>query len=60
MISTGVFSIPASMRNPLEGRYVLYAEDRSRLGTLVIAKQARWGLGPLFTRRGGEPGDILL
>ena len=29
-------------------------------GQLVISDHATWGLGPLFRRRGGEPGDILL
>lgn len=60
IISSGVFSVPASMRNLLEGRFVFCAEDQSRLGTLVITKHDCWGLAPLFTRRGGEPGDSLL
>jgi hypothetical protein len=30
------------------------------IGQLVVSDRATWGLGPLFRRRGGEPGDILL
>lgn len=60
VLSSGVFYIPTGLRNLVEGRFVLFAEGRSRLGALVIAQHGCWGLSPLFTRRGGQPGDTLL
>jgi hypothetical protein len=30
------------------------------IGQLVVSDHGTWGLGPLFRRRGGEPGDMLL
>jgi hypothetical protein len=60
-LSSGVVSVPAAVRDFLVGRYLLRAEDRAEIGTLVISeKGAGWGLAPLFRRRGGEPGDVLL
>ena len=59
-LSSGVVQLPASFRAQMRGRYALRTEDGLTVGQLVVSDQATWGLGPLFRRRGGEPGDILL
>ena len=59
-LSSGVVQLPASFRQQMSGHYVLRTEDGLMVGRLVVSDKATWGLGPLFRRRGGEPGDILL
>jgi hypothetical protein len=59
-LANGIVQLPASFRQQMKGRYLLKTEDGLTVGTLVVSDQATWGLGPLFRRRGGEPGDILL
>ena len=59
-LGNGVVQLPAGFRQQIRGRYLLRTEDGLKVGTLVVSDQATWGLGPLFRRRGGEPGDILL
>jgi hypothetical protein len=59
-LSNGIIQIPASFRQQVSGRYALLTEDGLMIGQLVVSDHATWGLGPLFRRRGGEPGDILL
>ena len=60
MFKSGVFSIPAAMKNLTEGNFVLRTGDNSRVGTLISTKGRAWGLLPFFSRRGGEPGDHLV
>jgi hypothetical protein len=59
-LSNGIVQLPASFRQQVSGRYALRTEDGLVIGQLVVSDNATWGLGPLFRRRGGEPGDILL
>ena len=59
-LSSGAVQLPATLRQQLRGRYALRTEDGLTVGQLVVSDRATWGLGPLFRRRGGEPGDILL
>ena len=59
-LANGVVQLPASFRQQMKGRFLLKTEDGLTVGTLVVSDQATWGLSPLFRRRGGEPGDILL
>lgn len=59
-LSNGVVQLPPSFRQQMSGRYALRTEDGLMVGHLVVSDHATWGLGPLFRRRGGEPGDILL
>jgi hypothetical protein len=59
-LSSGVVQLPLSFRQQLRGRYVLRTEDGQKIGHLAVSDNATWGLSPLFRRRGGEPGDILL
>ncbi len=60
MISSGVFTVPAAMKSFVSGEFLLKAEDGSPIGTVVVQESGAWGLGPFFTRRGGEPGDHLI
>jgi DNA-directed RNA polymerase alpha subunit len=60
VLSSGVVQLPLGLRQQLRGRYVLKSEDGQKIGQLAISDNATWGLSPLFRRRGGEPGDILL
>jgi|SRR5271166_1522893 len=59
-LSNGVVQLPTSFRQQMSGHYALRTEDGLIVGRLVVSDSATWGLGPLFRRRGGEPGDILL
>jgi hypothetical protein len=59
-LSNGVVQLPASFRQQVSGRFALRTEDGLVIGQLVVSDHATWGLGTLFRRRGGEPGDILL
>jgi hypothetical protein len=59
MLSNGVLSVPAALRPFLQGRYTLVTGDDSTIGAIVVKENSAWGLGPFFTRRGGEPGDYL-
>ena len=59
-LSNGIVQLPASFRQYVSGRYALRTEDGLAIGQLVVSDHATWGLGPLFRRRGGEPGDMLL
>ena len=59
-LSNGVVQLPGSLREQVKGSFVLKTEDGAGIGHLVVSDKATWGLGPLFRRRGGEPGDILL
>jgi hypothetical protein len=58
-MSTGIISVPSAISRFVQGKHLLLTEDGTGVGTLVISKYAGWGLGPLFRRRGGEPGDVL-
>jgi DNA-directed RNA polymerase alpha subunit len=59
-LANGIVQLPASFRQTVSGRYALRTEDGQIVGNLVVSDRATWGLSPLFRRRGGEPGDILL
>ena len=59
VLSNGIVSMPASLRTFIQGRFALLTADNAPAGTLVAKDHTAWGLGPLFRRRGGEPGDYL-
>lgn len=62
MISSGVFGVPTSLGRVMGGTYVLRTSDGAIVGKVTVPQDSgtAWGLGPLFSRRGGEPGDVLL
>lgn len=43
----------------LAGAHELRVADGAPIGRLVVKDSQAWGLGPLFSRRGGDPGDSL-
>ncbi len=59
-LSSGVVQLPSNLREQLKGSFALRTADGTGIGRLVVSDRATWGLGPLFRRRGGEPGDLLL
>jgi hypothetical protein len=59
MLSNGIVSIPAALKAFVQGRFGLMTDDNSKIGTLAVKDNSGWGLGPFFTRRGGEPDDYL-
>lgn len=60
MLGNGAFSVPAGLKQFLQGTYAMKSADGAAIGTVVVKDNAGWGLGTLFRRRGGEPGDTLL
>jgi hypothetical protein len=58
-LANGVVSVPSGMKQYLLGAHELRVVDGAPIGRLVVKDSQAWGLGPLFSRRGGEPGDSL-
>lgn len=59
MLANGNVSVPASLKQYLSGAHQLHVAGGVPIGHLVVRDSQAWGLGPLFTRRGGDPGDSL-
>jgi hypothetical protein len=59
VLSNGIVSVPAGIRQYVQGRFTLKTADLMEVGNLVVRDTSAWGLGPFFRRRGGEPGDTL-
>jgi hypothetical protein len=60
-IATGIVSVPAAMSRYIQGEFTLKTEDETPIGILNAGTAySAWGLGALFRRRGGEPGDYLV
>ncbi len=60
MLETGVFSVPAGMRSNIQGKFALKTSDGASISTLKAKQSSAWSLTPLFSRRGGDPGDYLV
>jgi len=58
-LANGIVSVPAGMKKHLSGAYDIHVAEGVPIGRLVIKDSQAWGLGPLFRRRGGDPGDSL-
>lgn len=58
-LANGIVSVPTGMKKHLSGAYDIHVADGVPIGRLVIKDSQAWGLGPLFRRRGGDPGDSL-
>jgi hypothetical protein len=58
-LANGIVSVPAGMKKHLSGTYDLHVAEGVPIGRLVVKDSQAWGLGPLFRRRGGDPGDTL-
>lgn len=59
-INSGVVSVPSAMKDVTQGAFAIRTAKGDDLGTFSVQEARGWGLGPLFRRRGGEPGDHLL
>jgi hypothetical protein len=60
MINNGVFSVPAGLRTQILDDFEMRDENGLAIGRLRVTEHGCWGLLRLFSRRGGEPGDVLL
>jgi hypothetical protein len=60
ILKTGVFGIPAAMREYLQGNFVLIAAGGASIGILKVKDSSAWSLSSFFRRRGGEPDDYLV
>jgi hypothetical protein len=59
VLSNGIVTVPMGMKQHLSGQYELRVAEGAPIGRLVVEDSQAWGLGPLFSRRGGDPGDSL-
>jgi hypothetical protein len=59
-ISNGMVTVPSRMKQHLQGSYELRVTEGPPIGKLTVKASQAWGLGPLFLRRGGEVGDLLV
>jgi hypothetical protein len=60
VINSGVFNVPAGIRPHVSGDFEMHDDDGANIGRIRVRENGCWGLLPLFSRRGGEPGDVLL
>jgi hypothetical protein len=59
-VSSGIIHIPTGFERFVAGRFLLKTQDGSEVGNLVVSRNACWGLRPLFMKKGGEPGDVVV
>ncbi|MDY0168708.1 MAG: DNA-directed RNA polymerase subunit alpha C-terminal domain-containing protein [Thermoguttaceae bacterium] len=59
VISGGVITIPASLRNHVVGEYTVVSPGNKRLGRMMTKRGCGWGLGPALRAQGARPGDYL-
>jgi hypothetical protein len=60
MLLTGVFGIPAAMKEFIQGNFALKTADGASIGSIRLKESSGWNLRHFFKRRGGEPGDYLV
>jgi hypothetical protein len=58
-LSNGIVTVPTGMKQHLSGPYEPHVAGGVPIGRLVVKNSQAWGLGPLFSRCGGDPGDSL-
>ena len=59
-ISGGVITVPAAMKQHVQGRFAIRTRDGEEAGTLVSKNGCAWGLGPVLRGRDVNPGEQLL
>ena len=59
-ISGGVITVPAAVKDRLQGKFDIHMPDGEPAGTLVSKSGCAWGLGPVLRGRKASPGDHLL
>jgi hypothetical protein len=60
VVDSGVFYMPVGIRPHVLGEFEMRDDDGVTIGRVRVKDNGCWGLLPLFSRRGGEPGDVLL
>ncbi len=59
-ISGGVITVPAAMKDQVQGKFAIHKAGGQRAGTLVSKDGCAWGLGPVLRGEGAAPGDRLM
>ena len=59
-ISGGVITVPAAMKEKLDGKFDVGDSQGHHVGTLVSKNGCAWGLGPVLRGQSARPGDYLL
>jgi Bacterial RNA polymerase, alpha chain C terminal domain len=59
-LGSGLFHVPAAIREFIEGNFKLQSAGGNGLGELKVRDGTLWGLGKVFERRGGEVGDTFV
>jgi hypothetical protein len=59
-IGSGVVTVPAALKNKIQGRFDLTAYDGHHVGTLVMKKDSGWGMSPYIRHRNSRQGDYML
>ncbi len=59
VISGGVITIPAALKEHVAGEYTVISPRHERLGRLMAKRGCGWGLGPALRGSGAQPGDYL-
>ncbi|MCH8922323.1 MAG: hypothetical protein IIA67_04120 [Planctomycetes bacterium] len=59
-IGSGVVTVPAALKNKIQGRFDLTAYDGHHVGTLVMKKDSGWGMSPYIRYRNSRQGDYML
>jgi hypothetical protein len=60
MLRNGVFGIPASLKDYLNGTYMLKTLEGITVGNFRVKENAGWSIGSFFRRRGAEIDDFLM
>ena len=59
-ISGGVITVPAAMKDEVQGKFTIRVSGGEEAGTLVSKNGCAWGLGPVLRGRKASAGDHLL
>jgi sigma-70-like protein len=59
-ISGGVTTVPAGLRERVEGCYQIRTADSAESGKLVARSGCAWGLGPALRNQRARPGDHMV
>lgn len=59
-ISGGVITVPAAMKEMVQGSFLIRGPEGAPVGTLVSKSGCAWGLGPALRSCQAQPGDQLL
>lgn len=59
-ISGGVITVPAAMKDQVEGKFAIRTADGHDSGTLVSKNGCAWGLGPVLRGHNAQPGEYLV